>query len=200
MKVLCVLVLIPIIALSLIGNSSAQNLNYNNTNVTQDLLTLLANKNEPQNVNPLSNINNNANFDNRQQNNNSVESQNLFNYFQTILLNGISLPEGGILHLYDTYPFQINTGKLIAKLPCNENNRTSIDVLVGNMNQQKNANLSLSKIKDSTRLCFYSSLIDENNSKLTITDVFLRNNSTDDIDFPSTSSLILGVKKMTLIN
>jgi hypothetical protein len=50
---------------------------------------------------------------------------------QTILLEGESLPGGSFIHLYDSTPYQINNGHVAAKVPCGEDNQTSVNILLG---------------------------------------------------------------------
>jgi hypothetical protein len=116
---------------------------------------------------------------------------------QTVFLEDESLPENSYIHLYDTTPYQIVRGHIAANLPCEENNSTEVVLLAG---QAPNlAPIELEYIQDLSspgELCLYHADINsfESNS---ITDIAIANNSTDDIDFPATSSVVISVSEIS---
>ncbi|MEJ7642795.1 MAG: hypothetical protein WKF36_11485, partial [Candidatus Nitrosocosmicus sp.] len=46
----------------------------------------------------------------------------------TVLLEGVTIPAGSFIHLYDTTPYKIVSGHVAAKLPCNTDNATDVNV------------------------------------------------------------------------
>jgi hypothetical protein len=112
---------------------------------------------------------------------------------QTIMLGGQSLPEGSFIHLYDSTPYLIENGHIAAKFPCNEENATAVDVLVGKAPNLAPADLEfIESLSTSGDLCLYHADISSEDSN-PITDIAIQNNSTDDIEFPETSSIIVSV-------
>ncbi len=115
---------------------------------------------------------------------------------QTILLEGESLPEGSFIHLYDSTPYKIMNGHIAAKLPCNDANSTEVNVLIGQAPNLQPAELDfVGPLSTPGELCLYH--IDIASDETTpITDIAIQNNSTEDIDFPATSTIVLGVNEI----
>ncbi|TVP40457.1 hypothetical protein [Candidatus Nitrosocosmicus arcticus] len=115
---------------------------------------------------------------------------------QTILLEGESLPEGSFIHLYDSTPYQIMNGHIATKLPCNELNDTSVNVLIGQAPALNVAEFEfIPELSESGELCLYH--VDVASDETTpITDIAIQNNSTEDIDFPATSTVVIGVNEI----
>lgn len=116
---------------------------------------------------------------------------------QTILLEGESLPEGSFIHLYDSTPYKIENGHIAAKVPCNEENATAVDVLIGQAPNLAPAELEfVAPLSSPGDLCLYHVDIASDDAN-TITDIAIGNNFTDDIDFPATSTIVLGVNEIS---
>jgi len=115
---------------------------------------------------------------------------------QTILLEGESLPEGSFIHLYDSTPYEIMNGHIAAKLPCNDANSTEVNVLIGQAPNLQPAELEfVGPLSTPGELCLYH--VDIASDETTpITDIAIQNNSTEDIDFPATSTIVLGVNEI----
>ena len=115
---------------------------------------------------------------------------------QTILLEGESLPEGSFIHLYDSTPYQIMNGHIAAKLPCNDANSTDVNVLIGQAPNLQPAELEfVGPLSTPGELCLYH--IDVASDETTpITDIAIQNNSPDDITFPPTSTVVIGVNEI----
>jgi hypothetical protein len=115
---------------------------------------------------------------------------------QTILLEGESLPEDSFIHLYDSTPYKIMNGHIAAKLPCNDANSTEVNVLIGQAPNLQPAELEfVGPLSTPGELCLYH--VDIASDETTaITDIAIQNNSTEDIDFPATSTIVLGVNEI----
>jgi len=113
----------------------------------------------------------------------------------TLLLEDRSLPEGSFIHLYDSTPFKIMNGHVAAKLPCNADNSTDINVLIGQAPNVSPAELEFVPELSAGDLCLYHADL-ASDSEITVTDIAIQNNSTDDIDFPSTSTVVIGVNEI----
>ena len=115
---------------------------------------------------------------------------------QTILLEGESLPEGSFIHPYDSTPYQIMNGHIAAKLPCNDANSTDVNVLIGQAPNLQPAELEfVGPLSTPGELCLYH--VDVASDETTpITDIAIQSNSTEDIDFPATSTVVIGVNEI----
>jgi hypothetical protein len=115
---------------------------------------------------------------------------------QTVLLEGETLPEGSFIHLYDSTPYQIMNGHIAAKLPCNDANSTDVNVLIGQAPNLLPAELEfVGPLSTPGELCLYH--VDVASDETTpITDIAIQNNSTEDIDFPATSTIVIGVNEI----
>ncbi|MDF0680202.1 MAG: hypothetical protein P0116_04480 [Candidatus Nitrosocosmicus sp.] len=115
---------------------------------------------------------------------------------QTVLLEGESLPEGDFIHLYDSTPYQIMNGHIAAKLPCNDANSTDVNVLIGQAPNLQPAELEfVGPLSTPGELCLYH--VDVASDETTpITDIAIQSNSTEDIDFPATSTVVIGVNEI----
>ena len=115
---------------------------------------------------------------------------------QTVLLEGQSLPEDSFIHLYDSTPYKIMNGHIAAKLPCNDANSTEVNVLIGQAPNLQPAEVEfVGPLSTPGELCLYH--IDIASDETTpITDIAIQNNSTEDIDFPATSTIVLGVNEI----
>lgn len=115
---------------------------------------------------------------------------------QTVLLEGESLPEDSFIHLYDSTPYKIMNGHIAAKLPCNDANSTEVNVLIGQAPDLQPAELEfVGPLSTPGELCLYH--VDIASDETTaITDIAIQNNSTEGIDFPATSTIVLGVNEI----
>ncbi|MBA3749817.1 MAG: hypothetical protein H0X03_02790 [Nitrosopumilus sp.] len=117
----------------------------------------------------------------------------------TLLLEDRSLPEGSFIHLYDSTPFEILSGHVAAKLPCNADNATDVNVLIGQAPNVSPTDLEFVPELSSGDLCLYHADL-ASDSANTITDIAILNNSTEDIDFPPTSTVVIGVNEIAEIS
>ncbi len=115
---------------------------------------------------------------------------------QTVLLEGESLPQDSFIHLYDSTPYKIMNGHIAAKVPCNDANSTEVNVLIGQAPNLQPAELEfVGPLSTPGELCLYH--VDIASDETTaITDIAIQNNSTEDIDFPATSTIVLGVNEI----
>ena len=104
---------------------------------------------------------------------------------QTILLEGESLPEGSFIHLYDSTPYKIENGHIAAKVPCNEENATAVDVLIGQAPNLAPAELEfVAPLSSPGDLCLYHVDIASDDAN-TITDIAIGNNYDNNSKFQS---------------
>jgi hypothetical protein len=146
---------------------------------------------------PRDEISEEASTDDNSENTTAAHDSTVTRDSQTILLEGESLPEGSFIHLYDSTPYKIVNGHIAAKVPCNEENATAVDVLIGQAPDLAPAELEfVAPLSSPGDLCLYHVDIASDDAN-TITDIAIANNFTDDIDFPATSTIVLGVNEIS---
>ncbi|MFL6326326.1 MAG: hypothetical protein ACJ71I_02455 [Nitrososphaeraceae archaeon] len=122
----------------------------------------------------------------------------------TLLLAHQIIPPRDFLHLYDTDPYSIINGHVSAKVPCDANSSSSLQMLVGHLPQLKP--LQLDPIKEFSKpgyLCMYEGNISspETSNATSIdtgrralnTDLILLNPTDYRIILPNTSSVVISV-------
>ncbi len=118
----------------------------------------------------------------------------------TVLLEGETLPAESFIHLYDSTPYKIVSGHVAAKLPCNTDNATDVNVLVGVAPNVSSTELEfVPELSNGGQLCLYHVDLASDASN-NITDIAIQNNSTDDIEFPATSTVVIGVNEISKIS
>jgi hypothetical protein len=110
-----------------------------------------------------------------------------------LLLDSKTLPKGDFIEMYDSTPFKIVSGHFVAKVPCNANGQSQVHFLIGQAPNLKSTGAEfVSSLSAPGKLCLYHvDLV--SGSDNTITDVAIKNNSTNDIVFPPASSVGVGV-------
>ncbi len=87
------------------------------------------------------------------------------------------IPGENYILLYDATPFKILNGHVAAKLPCDNNNATEIQVLIGqNIPEFEIAKSEfIPQLSDSGNLCLYHFDIKSTSSKNPITEIIILN-------------------------
>jgi hypothetical protein len=118
---------------------------------------------------------------------------------QTVLLEGLTIPANDYIHLYDTTPYMIKVGHVAAKLPCDSNSKTSLNLLIGQAPNLKPADLELVKeLSKPGTMCIYHADIESNlqSSNGIITDIALQNPTNIFVKFGPTASVVIGVDEI----
>jgi len=124
----------------------------------------------------------------------------------TLMLAHQIIPPRDFLHLYGTDPYTIISGHVSAKIPCDANSSSSLQMLVGRLPQLKP--LQLNPIKELSKpgyLCMYegnvgspvssnATSIDTAKNNLN-TDVMLLNPTDYRIILPNTSTVVISVEQ-----
>jgi hypothetical protein len=117
---------------------------------------------------------------------------------ESIFLGDIDLPEENLMLIYQVNPFTVSNATILSKLPCDENNSTPVDILVGKLPDFQSIPLEyVAEFSDPGNMCNYKTEIVKFNSSIPFSELALYNNSTDDIEFPSSSAIHVG---MTALN
>lgn len=124
----------------------------------------------------------------------------------TLILSHQIIPPQDFIHLYNTIPYKIVNGHIVAKLQCDANATSALEVLVGKIPHLKPAHLGL--VKEMSKpgyMCMYEANLarpfgitpgENNTSKDIITDVALFNPTSNREVLLSTSSLAIGVSEV----
>ena len=132
----------------------------------------------------------------------------------TILLQDKSIPGGDFIHLYDSTPYHILKGHVALKAPCDDNSTSSIQVLIGsapnmtavsleNLQSSTDPNMTLTArenfptLSTPGELCLYHVDVIPEGNVTTITDIALSNPTDEDIDFPPTATVVIGINEIT---
>ena len=116
-----------------------------------------------------------------------------------VLLGGRTLPANNFIHLYDTTPYIIMNGHIAAKLPCNDQSESPLKVLLGSAPNLAPAEFeTINELSTPGEMCLYhvdvASQPDTTNG--TITDIALQNPTGENIEFPSTATVVIGVNEI----
>ena len=164
------------------------------TNVTQTMITLLSNiagAPKEENTDTAEDRRDNLTTPNNQK---SMNPSSSHADSQSIFLGDISIPSGGLMFIYEASPFIISEGHLTAGLPCNEDSIANVNLLVGNISNLKTIPLeSISVLSTPGDICSYEFSLSNNTNP--ISHIAIQNNSTEEIEFPTSSTITIGVSK-----
>jgi hypothetical protein len=115
----------------------------------------------------------------------------------TLLLSNQVIPGMSYIHLYDSSPYKIVNGHIAAKIPCNDDSQAELNILTGSAPAFQPAELELIDGNLSTpgELCLYHVDIPQANVTTT-TDIAIQNPTDSSIDFPETSTIVIGVNEI----
>jgi hypothetical protein len=115
----------------------------------------------------------------------------------TLLLANQTIPAMSYIHLYDSSPYKIVNGHVAAKIPCNDDSESTLNILTGSAPNFQPAELELIDGNLSTpgELCLYHVDLPQENVTTT-TDIAIQNPTDSSIDFPETSTIVVGVNEI----
>ena len=116
----------------------------------------------------------------------------------TELLDGQIIPGGDFIHLYDTTPYHILNGHVALKAPCEDDSTTPIQILIGSAPNMTVAELeNIAPLSTPGEQCLYHADLIPGGNVTIITDVALKNPTEEDIEFPPTSTVVIGINEIT---
>jgi hypothetical protein len=117
-----------------------------------------------------------------------------------VLLGGRTLPGNDYIHLYDSTPYVIMNGHVAAKLPCNDNSESPVNVLTGSAPNLTATDLELvSPLSNPGEACIYHVDLESmrgGNASDIITDIAIQNPTEDAIEFGPTDTVVIGVNEI----
>ena len=115
----------------------------------------------------------------------------------TILLQDAIIPGTDFLHLYDSTPYHIINGHIALKVPCAADSNSTIQVLIGSAPNMTATTLeNIPALSTPGELCLYHVDLIPGGNVTTITDIALKNPTEDEIEFPPTSSVVIGINEI----
>ncbi len=116
----------------------------------------------------------------------------------TVLLQGLSIPATDFIHLYDSTPYHIMNGHVALKVPCGDDTTSPITVLIGSApNMTKGTLENLPTLSTPGEQCLYHVDLIPGGNVTTITDIAISNTGEEDIQFPPTATVVIGINKVT---
>ena len=113
-----------------------------------------------------------------------------------LLLSGQIIPGGSFIHLYDTTPYQILNGHVAAKIPCNDDSESTLNILTGSAPDFQPAELELiQNLSTPGELCLYHVDLPQEGVNVT-TDLAIQNPGEEDVEFPDTSTVVIGINEI----
>ena len=115
----------------------------------------------------------------------------------TILLQDAIIPGTDFLHLYDSTPSHIINGHIALKVPCAADISSPIQVLIGSAPNMTATTLeNVAPLSTPGEQCLYHVDLRPGGNVTTITDIALSNPTEDEIEFPPTSSVVIGINEV----
>ncbi len=115
----------------------------------------------------------------------------------TELLDGQIIPGGDFIHLYDTTPYHILNGHVALKAPCEDDRTTPIQILIGSAPNMTAATLeNIAPLSTPGEQCLYHADLIPGGNVTIITDIALKNPTEEDIEFPPTATVVIGINEI----
>ena len=116
----------------------------------------------------------------------------------TELLQDKIIPGGDFVHLYDSTPYHILNGHVALKAPCEDDNTTPIQILIGSAPNMTAATLeNIVPLSTPGEQCLYHADLIPSGNVTIITDIALKNSAEEDLEFPPTASVVIGINEIT---
>lgn len=116
----------------------------------------------------------------------------------TELLQDKVIPGGDFIHLYDSTPYHILNGHIALKAPCEDDSITPVQVLIGSAPNMTAATLeNVAPLSTPGEQCLYHADLIPGGNVTIITDIALSNPTEEDIEFPPTSTVVIGINEIT---
>ena len=116
----------------------------------------------------------------------------------TELLQDKIIPGGDFIHLYDSTPYHILNGHVALKAPCEDDSTTPFQILIGSAPNMTAATLeNVAPLSTPGEQCLYHADLIPSGNVTIITDIALKNPTEEDIEFPPTASVVIGINEIT---
>ena len=116
----------------------------------------------------------------------------------------MSIQSKDYVPLYSSMPMKISNGTILAKLPCDANNKPVLYIVGSSADNSVfpiNLNL-ISNLSKPGSMCMYNSIVPDNLSNLlyshTLINIYLYNSLDIPVEVPTTTSIFIGIHKLTV--
>jgi hypothetical protein len=134
----------------------------------------------------------------------SVEQEKEHNETSTVrdsvteLLQDKIIPGGDYMHLYDSTPYHILNGHVALKAPCEDDSTTPVQILIGFAPNMTAATIeNIAPLSTPGEQCLYHADLIPGGNVTIITDIALKNPTEEDLEFPPTASVVIGINEIT---
>jgi hypothetical protein len=134
----------------------------------------------------------------------SAEEEKEYNETSTVrdsvteLLQDKVIPGGDFMHLYDSTPYHILNGHVALKAPCEDDSTTPVQILIGSAPNMTAATLeNVAPLSTPGEQCLYHADLIPSGNVTIITDIALSNPTEEDIEFPPTATVVIGINEIT---
>lgn len=115
---------------------------------------------------------------------------------EAVLLEGLTIPSQGFIHLYDSTPYMITNGHVAANIPCEDNSTASLNILIGQAPNLTGAELeNIPELSNPGTMCLYHADIPPAQN-FTVTDIAVQNPADSDQELPASSTVVIGVNEI----
>ena len=116
----------------------------------------------------------------------------------TELLQDKVIPGGDFMHLYDSTPYNILNGHVALKAPCGDDSTSPIQILIGSAPNMTVATLeNIAPLSTPGEQCLYHADLIPGGNVTIITDIALKNPTEEDMEFPPTATVVIGINEIT---
>jgi hypothetical protein len=116
----------------------------------------------------------------------------------------MSIQSKDYVPLYSSIPMKISNGTILAKLPCDGNNKPVLYIVGSSADNNVfpiNLNL-ISNLSKPGSMCMYNSIVPDNLSNMlyshTLVNIYLYNSLDIPVEVPTTTSVFIGIHKLTV--
>jgi hypothetical protein len=134
----------------------------------------------------------------------SAEEEKEYNQTSTVrdsvteLLQDKIIPGGDFVHLYDSTPYHILNGHVALKAPCEDDSTTPVQILIGSAPNMTAATLeNIAPLSTPGEQCLYHADLIPSGNVTIITDIALKNPTEEDLEFPPTATVVIGINEIT---
>ena len=116
----------------------------------------------------------------------------------TELLQDKIIPGGDFMHLYDSTPYHILNGHVALKAPCEDDSTTPVQILIGSAPNMTAATIeNIAPLSTPGEQCLYHADLIPGGNVTILTDIALKNPTEEDLEFPPTASVVIGINEIT---
>jgi hypothetical protein len=129
----------------------------------------------------------------------ATQAKNTVSRDSVLITGPRTIGAGDFIHVYDASPYHIMSGHIAMKVPCDNGNKTTLQVFVGKTPDLKPMNLTLIKeMSKPGQQCLYHADVKSVHGPngLLISDIVVKNTGSQDVKLTDTSTILVGVDEV----